>query len=496
MNAALGTLDAVASAELVRTGQVTARELVDAAIARVEAVNPQLNAVIHPRFDEARTEADAAELAADLPRRPLRGVPIVVKDLDGALEGAPMHEGNRLLRDLGITADHDSYLFAKLRAAGCVVIGKTNTPELGLLPTTEPMAYGATHNPWDTTRSPGGSSGGSAAAVASGMVSIAHAGDGGGSIRIPASACGLFGLKPSRGRMSLGPETGEAWAGFVARHVVSRSVRDSAAVLDVLAGPMPGDPYSAPPPARPFAAEVGADPGRLRIGLRTAAPGGLAETDPLCIAAAEDAAALLESLGHTVEVAAPDALDELELLLHFVTVLAVCTAYDLVKLGRVAGRELTADDVEPVTWAQAEQGRAVSGAAFLDACESLRAWTRRMATWWEPLDGIAPVAGGFDLLLTPTMARPPAPLGEIRGSDAEGGILAATPYAAFTVPANVTGQPAMSVPLSWADVGGSSLPIGTQLVAAANREDVLLRVAAQLEQARPWAQRRPPISAA
>ena len=485
----LGTLDALGSAELVRAGEVTPRELVDAAIVRIEAVNPTLNAVIHPRFDDARKEADTA------PDGPLRGVPILVKDLDGALEGAPMHEGNRLLRDLGNTADHDSYLFAKLRAAGCIVVGKTNTPELGLLPTTEPLAYGATHNPWDTTRSPGGSSGGSAAAVASLMVPIAHAGDGGGSIRIPASACGLFGLKPSRGRISLGPETGEAWAGFVARHVVSRSVRDSAAVLDVLAGPMPGDPYSAPPPARPFSSELAVDPGRLRIGLRTAAPGGLAETDPTCIAAAEDAAALLESLGHIVEPAAPEALDELELLIHFVTVLAVCTAYDLVTLGRLAGRDLTADDVEPVTWAQAEQGRSVSGAAFLDACESLRAWTRRMATWWEPLDGTVPTAAGYDLLLTPTMARPPAPLGEIRGEDAEGGIVAATPYAAFTVPANVTGQPAMSVPLTWGQVGGTNLPIGVQLVAAMNREDMLLRVAAQLEQARPWAGQVPPVRA-
>ncbi|MFN8026138.1 MAG: amidase [Acidimicrobiia bacterium] len=486
----LTELDALASAELVRLGEVSPRELVDAAIARIEAVNPQLNAVIHQRFDAARTEADADAL----PDGPLRGVPIVVKDLDGALAGAPNHQGNRLLRDLGITADHDSYLFAKLRAAGCVIVGKTNTPELGLLPTTEPQAYGATHNPWDLARSPGGSSGGSAAAVASRMVPFAHAGDGGGSIRIPASACGLFGLKPSRGRMSLGPETGEAWAGFVARHVVSRSVRDSAAVLDVLAGAMPGDPYSAPPPARAFATEVGADPGTLRIGFRTTAPAGLAETDPACVAAVEDAAALLESLGHTVEPAAPEALDEIELLVNFVTVLAVCTAYDLVKLGLVAGRDITADDVEPVTWAQAEQGRAVSGAAFLDACESLRGWTRRMAAWWEPLD---PGAAAHDLLLTPTMARPPALLGEIRGDDAEGGILAATPYAAYTVPANVTGQPAMSVPLTWtaADDGAAALPVGVQLVAATNREDVLLRVASQLETARPWIGRVPPVHA-
>jgi amidase len=483
----LARLDALDSAALVRCGDVSPRELVDAAIARVDAVNPQLHAVIHSRFDEARAEADA--LSDDARELPLRGVPILVKDLDGSLAGAPLHEGNKLLRDLGHVGDHDSFLFAKLRAAGCVVIGKTNTPELGLLPTAEPLAAGPTHNPWDPSRSPGGSSGGSAAAVASGMVPFAHAGDGGGSIRIPASACGIFGLKPTRGRVSLGPGTGEAWAGLVARHVVTRSVRDSAAVLDVLAGPMPGDPYWAPPPARPFADEVGADPRRLRIGLRTTAPAGLAEVDPACVVAAEDAAALLESLGHSVEPAAPAAIDELELLIHFVTVLRVSTAFDLRRLGAIAGRELTADDVEAATWVQAEAGHAISGAEYMEAVEALRAWSRRMAAWWDP------ASGGFDLLLTPTMAKPPAPLGEIRGDDAEGAMLAATPYAAFTVPANVTGQPAMSVPLTWTTVDGAELPIGVQLVADAAREDVLLRVAAQLETARPWADRRPPIHA-
>jgi amidase len=257
-------------------------------------------------------------------------------------------------------------------------------------------------------------------------------------------------------------------------------------VLDLLAGPMPGDPYWAPPPARPFAQEVGADPGRLRIGLLITAPAGIAEVQPACVAAAEDAAALLESLGHVVERSAPAAIDELELLVHFVTVVEVGTAYDLRRLGVVAGRPLTADDVEPATWAQAEAGRAVTGAEYVAAVEALRAWTRRMAAWWDPDDG-----EGFDLLLTPTMARLPPPLGEIRGDDAAGAMIAATPYAAFTVPANVTGQPAMSVPLAWSD----GLPVGVQLVAAAAAEDVLLRLAAQLETARPWTGQRPPIHA-
>jgi amidase len=478
----LAVLDATAQAALVRDGKASPRELVDSALARIDAVNPQLNAVIHRRDERARAEADAVS-----PDGPFRGVPVLVKDLDGTLAAEPLHLGNRMLRDLGHVADHDSYLFARLRAAGCVIVGKTNTPELGLLPTTESLAHGPARNPWDLSRSPGGSSGGSAAAVAAGMVPFAHAGDGGGSIRIPASACGIFGLKPTRGRISLGPDDGEAWAGLVARHVVTRSVRDSAIALDALAGEMPGDPYTAPPPSRPFAAELGVEPGRLRIGVRATAPAGIAEVDPACTAAVDAAAALLASLGHHLEPASPEPFDDLALLVHFTTVLAASTAYDLRKLAMVAGRDLTPDDVEPVTWAQAELGRTVTADAYLEAVESLRAWARRMATWWEPGDGTA----AFDLLLTPTMARPPAPLGEIRGEDAEGAILAATPYAAFTLPFNVTGQPAMSVPLHWAD----GLPIGVQLVAATGREDVLLRVAAQLESAQPWSTRRPPVHA-
>jgi len=477
----LAALDATAQAALVRDGVLSPRELVDAALARIDAVNPQLNAVIHRRDERARAETDTA------PDGPFRGVPVLVKDLDGSLAGEPLHLGNRLLRDRRHTGDHDSYLFAALRTAGCVIVGKTNTPELGLVPTTESDAYGPARNPWDLDRSPGGSSGGSAAAVASGMVPFAHAGDGGGSIRIPASACGLFGLKPTRGRVSLGPDLGEAWAGLVARHVVSRSVRDSAAALDAIAGPRPGDPYAAAPPARPFLDEVGADPGRLRIGgLTASSPAALADVDPVCTDAANDAAMLLtERCGHTVEAAYPDPLDDLELVVHFTTVLAASTAFDLRRLGALVGRAFGPDDVEPLTWAQAEAGRSVTADAYLEAVEGLRGWSRRMARWWDPDDG------GFDLLLTPTMARPPAPLGEIRGADSEGALIAAVPYVAFTAPFNVTGQPAMSVPLHWHD----GLPIGVQLVAATGREDLLFRVAAQLEAARPWSDRHPPVFA-
>ncbi len=478
----LARLDATACAALVANGDVSPLELVDDAINRVEKVNPELNAVIHPRFEKARATAAGA-----LPDGPFRGVPAVVKDLDGASAGDPAHLGNQLLKEVGWVDDHDSYLVAKLRAAGFVVVGKTNAPELGLQPTTEPRAYGPTRNPWDTSRGPGGSSGGSGAAVASGMVPVGHAGDGGGSIRIPASACGIFGLKPSRGRISLGPDEGESWAGLVVRHVLTRSVRDSAAVLDVLAGEMPGDPYTAPPPARPFADEVGADPGPLRVGLRTGAPGAMAETDPECVAAAEDTARLLESLGHRVEVASPAALDEPELMGMFMVVLTTAVVTDLAEIARRAGREVTPGDVEPLTWAYAEIGRTHSSAQYAQAVNALHAWNRRMASWWHGDDA-------YDLLLTPTMAEPPPRLGDLvpPADNPFDGAGRAAAFATYTAPFNVTGQPAVSVPLSWS---AAELPIGSQLVAAYGREDLLVRVASQLEAARPWADRRPPVHA-
>ena len=477
----LAALDATAQAQLVRDGDASPLELVDAAIARIEKLDPELNAVIHPLFERARTTA-RGPLAG-----PFAGVPMVVKDLDGYLAGAPLHLGNRLLRDLGYVADEDSYLFAKLQQAGFVIVGKTNTPEFGLQATTEPHVYGATRNPWDTGHGVGGSSGGSSAAVASGMVPVGHAGDGGGSIRIPASACGLVGLKPARGRTSLGPQEGESWNGLVARHVVTRSVRDTAAVLDAVSGPMPGDPYTAPFPARPFAAEVGADPGALRIGLRTVAPGSAVETDPECVAAAEGAARVLESLGHHVELASPAALDEEELLGVFMHVIATNVLLEFDEVARMTGHEVTAADVEPGTWALGEMGRSITGLQYAQTLQAAHAWTRRMLSWWHD--------GRFDLLLTPTMAEPPPRLGLLNPTEGDPFLASArqTPFATFTAPFNVTGQPAISLPLYHA---ASGLPIGVQLVAAEWREDVLLRVAAALEVAEPWAGRRPPAFAA
>ncbi len=473
----LSLLDATAQAALVRAGDASAAELVEAAISRIEKVNGELNAVIHPLFDRAR-----AAVRGGLPDGPFTGVPIVVKDLDGTLAGAPYHAGNKALKEANYVATTTSYLFDKLERAGFVIVAKTNTPEFGLMPTAEPEAYGPTHNPWNLAHSSGGSSGGSAAAVASGMVPVAHAGDGGGSIRIPASMCGLFGLKPTRGRVSLGPAEHEAWAGLVMRHVVTHSVRDSAAVLDVLQGYMTGDWYTAPAPERAYAGEVGAAPGRLRIGVRTVAPLGLAAVDAQCIAAVEDTARLLESLGHSVVEAAPAALDDAALLETFSAVMLSSLRADLAEVEAVIGRPLTSDDMEASTWASFEAGAAIDAGNYVATLKKMQGWARRTISWW--LDD------GFDILLTPTLSEPPPALGDLTHPETGAGRL--LPFVIFTAPFNVTGQPAMSVPLATSTAG---LPIGVQAVAAPYREDLLIRLAAQLEQARPWADRRPPVHA-
>jgi len=478
---AFAALDATGQAELVRGGDASPAELVDAAIARIECLNPTLNAVITPLFDKARQQARAR----DLPAGPFRGVPFVLKDLLGYTAGDPLHMGTRVLRDAGFTAPHDAYLAHKLRAAGFVFVGRTNTPELGTLPTTEPDAYGPTRNPWDTGRSTGGSSGGSAAAVASGMVPAGHANDGGGSIRIPASCCGLVGLRPSRGRSSLGPDFGDLLGGLVAEGAVTRSVRDTADILDVISGEMPGDPYTAPPPGRPFRDEVGASPGRLRIGLLSRPPGGFIESHPDCVAAVESAGKLLDSLGHHVEPSYPEALDDPLVGQHFNVMYATGTAHMLDVLAELTGRPVGRADVDSLNWALAEMGRSCSASQYLETVSWLQLYTRRVAQWW---------VGGHDLLLTPTLTEPPLPLGTLKPSPDDPIVagLRASQFALFTLPFNITGQPAISLPLHW-NAGG--LPIGVQLVAPYGREDVLLRVAAQLETARPWADRRPPVFA-
>lgn len=473
-------LDAVGQAALVRRGEATPRELVDAALARIEALDGALHAVIHRRFDAARAEASSEQL----PRGAFRGVPMLMKDLGGETAGDPYHAGMRALRDAGYRAAGDSYFAAKVRAAGFVFIGRTNTPELGLVPTTEPEAHGATHNPWDLSRSAGGSSGGAAAAVASGMVPLAHASDGGGSIRIPAALCGLVGLKPTRGRSSFGPALGERWAGFSVELAVSRTVRDTAAFLDVVQGPMPGDPYTARAPVRPYALEVGADPGRLRIGLMTRGPRALA-VHPECARAAEEAAHALTGLGHAVELSHPPVLDDPAGTSAYVTVVACSVARALDAWGTRLGRTLGEDDVEPLTFALATIARGWPVTRYLEAIETVHAGGRRMAEWWDR---------GFDLLLTPTTAEPAPPLGSFVCTKDQplAGFLRAAPFGAFTSAFNMSGQPAISLPLHETP---DRLPVGVQLVAATGREDLLLRVAAQLEAARPWSGRRPPVHA-
>ncbi len=472
--------DATALAAAVRAGEVTPRELVDLAIARIEKLDPQLHALVSERFEKARRDAAQPDFA----RGALAGVPLLLKDLGAHLAGDPCHNGMRALKEAGWTEPDETAFARRLREAGAVILGRTNTPELGLLPTTEPEAYPATHNPWDPERSSGGSSGGAGAAVASGMVSVAHASDGGGSIRIPAAHCGLVGLKPTRARNSFGPQIGERWGGFSCEGFVTRSVRDTALLLDVTAGPEPGDPYAAPNPLGPYASEVGADPGRLRIGLMTRGPRDM-PLDPGCRRAAEETAKLLESLGHRVEPSHPAALDDEEAPRHFVTVIVASVARALEAWGEKLGKPLGESDVEPLTWAVAQMGEAVTGRQLFASIEWNQRFARRLAEWWTD---------GFDLLLTPTTGEPPPPLGEFgpKPGDPLAGFQRSAPFSMFTGPFNVSGQPAISLPLFETESG---LPLGSHLVALQGREDLLLRVAAQLEQARPWADRKPEVSA-
>lgn len=470
-------LDATAQAALVRTGEVSATELVAAASAAAERVNPALNAIIHPRYERALQEAPAAA-------GPFAGVPMVVKDLGCAMVGEPHHQGVRALKAIDFRAPVDSALVRRFRAAGFVVIGRTNTPEWGSTITTEPLAYGPCRNPWNLDHSTGGSSGGSAAAVAAGVVSVGHANDGGGSIRIPASECGLVGLKPSRGRVSSAPDVGESWMGSTIDGVVTRSVRDAAGVLDLIAGYEPGDPYVAPPFARPLVEEVGASPGRLRIGVLDHPLLGAAG-HPECVAAVDATARALEALGHHVDVAWPEAIGDPEFATEFRSVVATWTANDITQLEAVLGRPVTDNDVEPDNLALGALGRSITGAQYVASMLAVHRWARRVLSWWHPADGSV----GHHLLLTPTIATPPPRIGYLSEPGHGGRIFELLQY---TAQLNLTGQPAISLPVHHSPGG---LPIGVQLVAAACREDLLIRVAAQLEQAMPWSQRVPPVHA-
>lgn len=431
--------------------------------------------MIRTRFEAARQEA-----AGDLPDGPFRGVPILFKDLGCVVADEPTAFGLGPMRDVAIPVT--SYLAEQFRAAGFVALGRTNVPELGTTVTTEPRSFPPARNPWDPGHSTGGSSGGSAAAVAAGLVAVAHANDGGGSIRIPASECGLVGLKPTRGRVSQGPLIGEAWAGGTIDGAVTRTVRDAAGVLDVISAPMPGDPYYAPPLPRPLAREVGADPGRLRIGVLDRP--GLEDylDDPQCRAAVASAARLLESLGHHVEESAPAAMFEEEILRHFNAIIAADVEATMRAFEMVLRRPIGDDEIEPRNAAYRRAGKALGAVAYLESRAWFGMWARRMAHWWE----------GHDLLLTPTLGAPPPELGwfTAAGPEQEGSRIAS--FIPYTAQFNMTGQPAISLPLYWTPGG---LPVGVQLVAAYGREDILIRVASQLEQAAPWTDRHPPIHA-
>ena len=465
--------DAIGLADLVRRGEASPRELADAALALIEKHNPALNAITQ-RMDDYAAKA----IASGLPDGPLRGVPFLLKDLFANVPGVPSNNGSALFR--GWLPPYESTLVRKAREAGLVLLAKTASPEFGVIPTTEPKAYGPARNPWNTAHTPGGSSGGAAVAVAAGIVPAAHASDGGGSIRIPASCCGIFGLKPSRGRISTGPVEADGWNGLATSGVVSRSVRDSALLLDLLEGGDPGEPAAAPPKARPFAEEVGRNPGRLRVAVsrRTASH---VRVDPDCLAALDDAAKLMESLGHELVEAEPeidfDAFEE-----GFWRVIGANTAADLIELSALFGRDVALADVERWTVNLARSVDGLSAGAFMLAFRNL----------WRLHRPMGDFLARHDVMLTPTLGSPPLPLGTLDTDMADSDELRRriNAFIPYTPVANAFGLPAMTVPLWWNAAG---LPVGVMFQARLGADDMLFRLAAQLEQARPWKDRHPPI---
>jgi amidase len=486
--------DAIGLAELVRAGSVTAGELLDLALERVAALNPVLNAVVRVMEDDARRDA------ARPPAGPFAGVPFLAKDLISTYAGHPTSSGSRLLADYVV--DHDSELARRVRASGVSVAGKTNLPEWGLVPFTEPALWGPCRNPWATEHTPGGSSGGSAAAVAAGMVPMAGGGDGGGSIRIPASCCGLFGLKPTRGRTPTGPDFGLLWRGSTVEHVLTRSVRDSAAMLDATHGPDAGAPFEIAPPRRPFLDEVREDPGRLRVAWSTRPTLG-GRVHPDCVQAVERAVALLADLGHELVEGGPE-IDAPDFSRSFLTMVSSELAADLAYVAQLLGRRPRRAELEPVTRALALLGGALSASEYATALRSLERTGRIVGAFFADVD----------ILLTPTLATPPPRIGELAPSRAETALLRivgvfgsgrlvraaglleqaaedAFDFTPWTPVYNVTGQPAMSVPLHW-DAGG--LPIGVHFVGRFGDEATLLSLAGQIERARPWFDRLPALA--
>ena len=458
-------------ARLIRSRELSARELVEASLRRIDELQPSINAFTFVAHEPA-LDAAAAVAAGD--PRPFAGVPIAIKD-NRPVAGMPLTMGSALFH--GVVPRHDAFLVRRLREAGFVIVGKTSMPEMGILPTTEPRRFGPTNNPWNLGRTPGGSSGGSAAAVAAGMVPIAHGNDGGGSIRIPAACCGLVGLKPARGRVSVGPDAGQSF--LVSDGVLTRTVADTAAALDLLAGYEPGDATWAPPPPAQYAELATREPGRLKIAVALAPPLADVQLDPVCEAGARDAAALLASLGHDVEEIDPP-WSQVDLLPDFTREFGPHVSLTTLVGGRLAGREPAEEDVEPLTWTLFRHARELDALAILSSHTRLEAAARSLVA----------ATAGFDVVLTPSLAQRPVPTGEIHGLGPDpwakfqrSGHF--TPYAAI---ANITGQPAISVPLYHGEDG---LPTAVQLIGPPAREEVLLALAAQLERALPWSDREP-----
>jgi amidase len=464
--------DAVSLAGLIAKRQVSAEEVLETAIARAEQVNPAINAIVHKQYEQARRA-----IAAGLPEGPLKGVPFLIKDLGFFETGAPATFGSSLFKDF--IADHDTAYVRRCKKSGLVFMGRTASPEFGLNPNTEPRIYGSCHNPWNLEYSPGGSSGGAAAAVSAGMLPVAHATDGGGSIRIPAAQCGLFGLKPSRGRVSMAPDAGEGWGGLSAAHVVSRSVRDSALMLDCTAGPEPGDPYAAPTPEHSFLEATARPPRRLRIALMLKDHRG-AELHPECLEAVQGAAKVCASLGHVVEEADPE-LDMVALRPMSARISATNTARLCNMRWKALGREPNGDDVEAVTWAVYQSGLKVSGIEYVEAIAAAHTVGRKMAVFLT----------NYDVILSTTLAGPPPKLGYFdQNGDVQTFTQRVTEYLSVTPLHNATGTPAMSVPLHWTADG---LPVGVHFAGRYGEEATLLALAAELETAQPWFDRVPAL---
>jgi amidase len=465
--------DATALAGLIAKREVSAKEVLEAAIERAEEVNPAINAIVHKQYDKVRKAG-----AAGPPQGPLAGVPYLIKDLAFLETGEPARLGSSLFKDF--VADHDSAYVMRCKKAGLTIFGRTSTPEFGLNPTTEPRLNGACRNPWNLEHSAGGSSGGAAAAVSAGIIPMAHATDGGGSIRIPAAQCGLFGLKPSRGRMSLAPDAGEGWGGLSAAHVVSRSVRDSALMLDCTAGAEPGDPYAAPTPGHSFVDALARPPGKLRIALMLADHRG-AKLHPECEKAVQGAARLCASLGHSVEEVDPQ-LDLVALRPMNARIAAANTARSCALRWKALGREPDAKDVEAATWAVYQRGLKVSGVEYVEAIAAAHAAGRKMGAFLT----------SYDVILSTVLAGPPPKLGyfDQNSADVETFAERVNTYLSVTPLHNATGTPAMSVPLHWTADG---LPVGVHFAGRYGEESTLLQLAAQLEQAQPWFDRVPAL---